>query len=62
MSRGVRTAVINRIMSWAPRIVRERDYVRLGAQVMRDAILTLNHDEPICPQQLKVPRGAHGTG
>jgi integrase/recombinase XerD len=49
---GVRTAVINRIMGWAPRTVRERHYVRIAPQIMRDAILTLYRDDPICPQQL----------
>jgi integrase/recombinase XerD len=51
---GVRTAVIDRIMGWAPRTVRERHYVRIAPQVMRDAILTLYRDDPICPQQLAV--------
>jgi hypothetical protein len=52
---GVRTAVIDRIMGWAPRTVRERHYVRIAPQVMHDAILTLYRDDPICPQQLAVP-------
>lgn len=50
---GVRTAVIDRIMGWAPRTVRERHYVRIAPQIMRDAILTLYRDDPICPQQLE---------
>jgi site-specific recombinase XerD len=49
---GVRTAVIDRIMGWAPRTVRERHYVRIAPQVMREAILTLYRDDPICPHQL----------
>jgi len=49
---GVRSAVIDRIMGWAPRTVRDRHYVRIAPQVMRDAILTLYRDDPICPQQL----------
>lgn len=49
---GVRTAVIDRIMGWAPRTVRERHYVRIAPQIMRDAILTLYRDDPICPHQL----------
>lgn len=49
---GVRTAVIDRIMGWAPRTVRERHYVRIASQVMHEAILTLYRDDPICPQQL----------
>ena len=49
---GVRTAVIDRIMGWAPRTVRERHYVRIAPQIMREAILTLYRDDPICPRQL----------
>jgi integrase len=49
---GVRTAVIDRVMGWAPRTVRERHYVRIAPQALRDAILTLYRDDPICPQQL----------
>jgi integrase len=52
---GVRTAVIDRIMGWAPRTVRERHYVRIAPQVMHEAMLTLYRDDPICPQQLARP-------
>jgi integrase len=52
---GVRTAVIDRIMGWAPRTVRERHYVRIAPQVMHDAILTLYRDDPICPRQRALP-------
>lgn len=52
---GVRTAVIDRVMGWAPRTVRERHYVRIAPQSMRDAILSLYRDDPICPQQQAPP-------
>jgi site-specific recombinase XerD len=50
---GVRTAVIDRIMGWAPRTVRDRHYLRIAPAAMRDAILTLYRDDPICTTQLK---------
>ncbi len=51
---GVRTGVIDRVMGWAPRTVRERHYVRIAPQALRDAVLTPYRDDPICPQQLEL--------
>ena len=45
---GVRTRVIERIMGWAPRKMHERHYLRIADEPMRDAILTLYRDDPIC--------------
>lgn len=38
-------------MGWAPRTTRDRHYIRIATQAMREAILTLYHDDPICPEQ-----------
>ena len=56
---GVRTRVIERIMGWAPRRMHERHYLRVADQPMREAILTLYHDDPISDRQaqaLQLPR------
>jgi hypothetical protein len=44
---GVRTRVIERIMGWAPRQMHERHYLRVADEPMREAILTLYHEDPI---------------
>ena len=54
---GVPTAVIDKILGWAPRTVRDRHYLRVADQPMRDAILTLYRDDPITPDQHR-PRPA----
>jgi len=48
LAHGVREHVIDQIMGWAPRTVRDRHYIRIAPQTMRDAILTLYQDDPIC--------------
>jgi integrase/recombinase XerC len=48
---GVRTRVIERIMGWAPRQMHERHYLRVADEHMREAILTLYQDDPICDRQ-----------
>ena len=48
---GVRTRVIERIMGWAPRLMHERHYLRVADESMRQAILTLYHDDPVCDHQ-----------
>jgi integrase len=45
---GVREHVIDQIMGWAPRTVRDRHYIRIAPKTMHDAILTLYQDDPIC--------------
>lgn len=45
---GVREHVIDQIMGWAPRTVRDRHYIRIAPRTMHDAILTLYQDDPIC--------------
>jgi site-specific recombinase XerD len=45
---GVRTRVIERIMGWAPRRMYERHYLRVADTAMREAILNLYRDDPIC--------------
>jgi integrase/recombinase XerD len=45
---GVRTRVIERIMGWAPRRMYERHYLRVADEAMREAILTVYRDDPIC--------------
>jgi integrase/recombinase XerD len=48
---GVRNRVIERIMGWAPRLMHERHYLRVADKPMRDAILTLYHDDPVSDRQ-----------
>jgi integrase len=48
---GVRTRVIEKIMGWAPRQMHDRHYLRVADETMRDAILTLYHDDPITDRQ-----------
>lgn len=54
-NRDVRTwrshRVIERIMGWAPRLMHERHYLRVADKPMRDAILTLYHDDPVSDRQ-----------
>jgi integrase/recombinase XerD len=56
---GVPTAVIDKILGWAPRTVRDRHYLRIADQTMRDAILTLYRDDPIIPEQLRTRLTPH---
>jgi integrase/recombinase XerC len=51
---GIRTHVIDRLLGWAPRTVRDRHYIRVADQAMRDAITTLYQRSPICPEQAPV--------
>jgi integrase/recombinase XerC len=48
---GVRTHIIDRLLGWAPRTVRDRHYIRIADGAMRDAIATLYQRSPICPDQ-----------
>jgi hypothetical protein len=50
--------VIERIMGWAPRLMHERHYLRVADESMRQAILTLYHDEPVCDHQHEPAVGA----
>jgi site-specific recombinase XerD len=45
---GIRTLVIERIMGWAPRRMYERHYLRVADTAMREAILNLYREDPIC--------------
>jgi site-specific recombinase XerD len=53
---GVRTRVIERIMGWAPRTMHERHYLRVCDEPMREAILTLYREDPVCDLQREIPR------
>jgi len=56
---GVRTEVVDRIMGWAPRTVRDRHYVRVADEAMHQAIRTLYQDDPIYrPQEPEEPPAA----
>lgn len=59
---GVQPAVIDKILGWAPRTVRDRHYLRVADQPMRDAILTLYRDDPIVPDQLRPHLAIHDHG
>jgi integrase len=48
---GIRTHVIDRLLGWAPRTVRDRHYIRIADEAMREAIATLYQRSPICPEQ-----------
>ena len=52
---GVRGHVIDGIMGWAPRTVRERHYIRVAPKAMHEAIRTLYQDDPICPKPSQTP-------
>jgi hypothetical protein len=52
---GVRGHVIDEIMGWAPRTVRDRHYIRIAPKAMRDAILTHYQNDPICPEPRQEP-------
>jgi len=52
---GVRGHVIDEIMGWAPRTVRDRHYVRVAPKSMREAIRMLYQDDPICPSPKPEP-------
>jgi site-specific recombinase XerD len=55
---GVRTRVIERIMGWAPRRMYERHYLRVADTAMREAILNIYRDDPICGTRARrIPRG-----
>jgi hypothetical protein len=55
---GVRGHVIDEIMGWAPRTVRDRHYVRIAPKMMHQAIRTLYQDDPICPEPTQQPATA----
>jgi site-specific recombinase XerD len=48
---GVRNAVIDKIMGWAPRTVRDRHYLRIADNTMHHAIQTLYRNDPITSRQ-----------
>lgn len=48
---GIRTHVIDRLLGWSPRTVRDRHYVRIADPAMRAAIATLYQASPIYPEQ-----------
>jgi site-specific recombinase XerD len=58
---GVPTAVIDKIMGWAPRTVRERHYLRIADHAMHQAIQTLYQHDPICPEPGEIPTTPSNT-
>jgi hypothetical protein len=44
-------SAFDKIMGWAPRTTRDRHYIRVATRAMREAILALYDDDPICPEQ-----------
>lgn len=48
---GIQTGVIDKIMGWAPRTVRDRHYIRIADHTMHQAIQTLYQNDPITSQK-----------
>jgi integrase len=58
---GVREHVIDEIMGWAPRTVRDRHYLRIAPQTMHDAINTLYQNDPIHPEPASSAQNPRGS-